>query len=275
MPVTITPRRNFTLCACLAGLAVLACHRAPDVRPLRLGTTTTVRQSGMLAVAESLWREPQLATVIGPSGLILHAAAQGDLDVVLTHAPALETKLLGGGAALERCPFVTSRFVVVGPAADPAGVRGAPDAAEAFRRIAAHAMTFVSRGDSSGTNEREVAVWRSAGLEPWAGDHPWYLESGTDQTTTLRLADERRAYALADLPTLATLRDLTLQPLFGDDTVLLNRYSITLVRTPVPHPEARRFFAWALDRWRAAVLAIRLRDGTAAFERSPGACVAS
>lgn len=229
----------------------------------------------MLAVAESLWRDPPLATVIGPSGLILHAAAQGDLDVVLTHAPALETKLLGGGAALERCPFVTSRFVVVGPAADPAGVRGAPDAAEAFRRIAAHAVPFVSRGDSSGTNEREIAVWRSAGLAPWTGDHPWYVESGADQTTTLRLADERRAYALADLPTLATLPDLALQPLFGGDSVLLNHYSLSLVRTPALHPEARRFFAWALDTWRARVLAIHLGDGTPAFARSPGACMAS
>ena len=245
------------------------------MRPLRLGTTTTVRQSGMLAVAESLWRDPPLATVIGPSGQILRAAAQGDLDVVLTHAPALETKFLGAGAALERCPFVTSRFVVAGPSRDPAAVREARDAADAFRRITARGATFVSRGDSSGTHEREVAVWRSAGLAPWDTRPAWYLESGADQTTTLRLADERGAYALADLPTLATLRGLDLRPLFGGDSVLVNRYTISLVRLPAPHPDARRFFTWALDQWRAGVLAIRLSDGTAAFERSPGACVAS
>ena len=272
MPLTIDPRRAFMLCL---GLTLPACQRAPQARPLRLGTTTTVRQSGMLAVAESLWREAPLATVIGPSGQILHSAVQGDLDVVLTHAPALETKFLGTGAAEERCPFVTSRFVVVGPAADPAGVRGARDAADALRRIAAHGATFISRGDSSGTNEREIVVWRLAGLEPWTGHHPWYLESGTDQTTTLQLADERSAYALADRPTLATLRFLALQPLFGDDTVLLNRYSISLIRTPAPNPEARAFFQWALDTWRPAVLAIRLGDGTPAFEPSPGACITS
>lgn len=277
MPVTITQRRSITLCAGLAGLAVLACRRAPDVRPLRLGTTTTVQQSGMLAVAESLWHGSPLATVIAPSGQILRSAAAGDLDVTLTHAPALEAKFLGNGTAVERCPFVTSRFVVVGPAADPADVRGARDAADALRRIAARGATFVSRGDSSGTHERELALWRSAALSPWEGmrDRSWYVESGTDQTTTLRLADERRAYALADLPTLATLRDLELQPLFGDDTVLLNRYSISLVHQPTPHPAARPFFTWALDAWRRQVLAIRLPDGTPAFAPSPGACVTS
>src|SRR5512146_2962414 len=213
MPVTITPRSSFTLCA---GLAIVACGRTPDIRPLRLGTTTTVQQSGMLAVAESLWHGVPLATVIGPSGQILRSAEAGDLDVVLTHAPALEAKFLGNATAVERCPFVTSRFVVVGPAADPAGVRGARDAADALRRIAARGATFVSRGDSSGTHEREVALWRAAALAPWEGPRrrSWYVESGTDQTTTLRLADERRAYALADLPTLATLRDLELQPVF-------------------------------------------------------------
>jgi tungstate transport system substrate-binding protein len=273
MPVTITSRRAFMLAV---ALAVPACRQRPAVRPLRLGTTTTVQQSGMLAVAESLWHGVPLATVIGPSGQILRSAAAGDLDVVLTHAPALEAKFLGNATAVERCPFVTSRFVVVGPAADPAGVRGARDAADALRRIAAQEATFVSRGDSSGTHERELALWRAAALAPWEGTRrSWYVESGADQTTTLRLADERRGYALADLPTLATLRDLALQPLFGDDTVLLNRYSITLVRLPTAHPEARPFFTWALDAWRRQVLAIRLADGTPAFAPSPGACVTS
>jgi tungstate transport system substrate-binding protein len=229
----------------------------------------------MLAVAESLWQGVPLATVIGPSGQILHAAAQGDLDVVLTHAPALEAKFLGSGAAEERCPLVISRFVVVGPPSDPAGVRAARDASDAFRIIAAHSATFISRGDSSGTNEREVAVWRLAGLAPWQPGHAWYLESGTDQTTTLRLADERHAYALADLPTLATLRDLAIRPLFGGDTILVNRYSISLVRVPTPHPAARRFVTWALDTVRPRLLAMRLADGTPAFETSPGACATS
>ncbi len=271
MPVTPMRHRAHLSLLLLAVACTVACNHE-GTRALRLGTTTTVRQSGMLAVAESLWTGAPLATIIGPSGQILRSAAQGDLDVVLTHAPALEAKILSPENTVERCPFVTSAFVVVGPAADPAGVRTAGDAAETFRRIAARGVTFVSRGDSSGTHERELAVWRRAGLAPWQGGHPWYVESGTDQTTTLRLADERGAYALADLPTLATLHDLAVRPLFGGDTMLVNRYSISLMRLTVPHPAARRFLAWALDSWRPRLLTIRLETGTPAFAVAPGAC---
>jgi tungstate transport system substrate-binding protein len=252
------------------GILLLLVACSGHARALRLGTTTTVQQSGMLAVAESLWTGPRLATVIAPSGQILRSAAQGDLDVILTHAPALEAQLLPAGTELAHCPFVNSRFAIVGTASDPASVAAAHSAADAFRRIAARQSLFVSRGDKSGTHERELAVWRAAGLSP-AG-RSWYVESGADQTTTLRLADERRAYALADLPTLATLPDLALQPLFSADSMLLNRYSLALLRVPAPHPAARAFFDWALDAWRTHVLALTLPDGQAAFERPAGAC---
>src|SRR5690348_3820603 len=99
-------------------MAAAACRAGPA--PLRLGTTYTVQQSGALAVLESLWRGPApLTTVVAPSGQILRAAANGDVDVVITHAPALEQRLLvGPGHALLRCPLAASRFAVVGPAAD-------------------------------------------------------------------------------------------------------------------------------------------------------------
>src|SRR5207247_3376061 len=183
-------------------LMAAACRAGPA--PLRLGTTYTVQQSGALAVLESLWTAPPpLATVIAPSGQVLHAAANGDLDVVITHAPALEQRLLvGPGHALLRCPLAASRFARVGPAPDPARVATAATAAEAFRRIAAASEPFVSRGDSSGTHVKELALWRAAGVTPAPR---WYLESGADQAATLHLADERRAYALADLPTYAQL----------------------------------------------------------------------
>jgi tungstate transport system substrate-binding protein len=238
-------------------------------RALRLGTTTTVRQSGMLAIAESLWSGPRLVTVIAPSGQILRSAAQEDLDLVLTHAPALEARFLSAGPALRRCPFVDSRFAIVGPSTDPAGVGQARSAVDAFRRIESREAQFVSRGDNSGTHERELAIWHAAGIAPGG---IWYIESGADQTTTLRLADERRAYALADLPTLATLPDLALQPLFSADTILLNHYSITLLRVPDPHPSAGPFFDWAFTAWRPLVLAIRLRDGRPAFGLPAGTC---
>src|SRR2546430_1902045 len=107
-------QRLVAVCMLLA-----ACRPGPP--PLRLGTTYTVQQSGVLAVLESLWTGPRFTTVVAPSGQILRAAANGDLDVVITHAPALEQRLLvDPGHTLLRCPFVASRFAIVGPAARPA-----------------------------------------------------------------------------------------------------------------------------------------------------------
>src|SRR5437879_11387970 len=132
-------------------LTATACPSGPP--PLRLGTTYTVQQSGALAVLESLWTAPPpLATVIAPSGQVLHAAANGDLDVVITHAPALEQRLLvGPGHALLRCPLAASRFAVVGPAADPARVATAATAVDAFRRIDDAGGPFVWGGGTFGT----------------------------------------------------------------------------------------------------------------------------
>ena len=253
-------------------LTATACRSGPA--PLRLGTTYTVQQSGALAVLESLWTAPPLlATVIAPSGQVLHAAANGDLDVVITHAPALEQRLLvGPGHALLRCPLAASRFAVVGPAADPARVATAATAVDAFRRIAAATAPFVSRGDSSGTHVKELALWRAAGVTPAPG---WYLESGADQATTLHLADERGAYALADLPTYARLRGLASRILFAADTALTNPYTLYVVRRPELHPAARSFATWATHAGRAAMLALRLPDGTPAFVQLPGDCEAT
>src|SRR6266850_8578725 len=249
------------ICAALA-----AC--TSESRPLRLGTTTTVDQSGALAILDSLHPPAAVAVVVGPSGQILRSAAAGDLDVVITHAPSLEQRLLvAPGHAALRCPFVASRFAVVGPAADPAKVAGAATAEEAMRRIAAAGAPFASRGDSSGTHVKELALWHSAGVTPAPR---WYLEAGTDQAATLHLADERRAYALADLPTYAKLGGLASRILFAADTALTNPYTLYLVRRAEPHPAARAFATWAMHAGRDAVLALRLPDGSAAFVLQPG-----
>ncbi len=265
---------------CFAAVLLMAasCRTAPPT--IRLGTTYTVQQSGALAVLESLWTAPPpLTTVIGPSGQILRAAANGDLDVVITHAPSLEQRLLvQPGRALLRCPLVASRFAIVGPAADPARVAAAPTAVEALRRIARVGGPFVSRGDSSGTHVKELALWQAAGVQPAAARPPrpprWYVESGTDQVTTLHLADERNAYALADLPTYAKLGDLRLRILFAADTALTNPYTLYVVRQaePRPRPPARDFAAWAVRAGRTAILGIRLPDGAPAFVGRAGDC---
>src|SRR5438270_4800129 len=244
-----------------------ACHSGPS--PLRLGTTYTVQQSGVLAVLESLWTGPRFTTVVAPSGQILRAAANGDLDVVITHAPALEQRLLvDPGHTLLRCPFVASRFAIVGPAADPARVAAAPSAAAAFRRIAAAGGPFVSRGDSSGTHVKELALWQAAGVTPASAR--WRIESGADQAATLHLADERDAYALADLPTLAKLRDLSLRVLFVADTALTNPYTLYVTRHAGAPAAASAFARWAVQTGRVAIVGLRLPDATPAFDLLAG-----
>jgi tungstate transport system substrate-binding protein len=238
---------------------------------LRFGTTYTVQQSGALALLDTLADSSpgRFVVIVGPSGQILRSAAAGDLDVVLTHAPALERRWLEGHW-IQRCPFAESRFAVVGPAADPAGVAAATSAADAFGRIARSGAIFVSRGDSSGTHERELAIWKAAGLTPEPGET--YFEAAGDQASTLRLAHNWGAYALADLPTLARQPDLGLSVLFRRDSLLANRYTLYTVRSDSARPAAATFTTWLMSVWRPRVVAMRLADSTPAFTPFPDPC---
>ena len=249
------------------------CTRGTQAAALRLGTTTTVEQSGALALLDSLHPAIPVRVVVGASGTILHSAAAGDLDVVITHAPTLEQRLLidPGHAAL-RCPFVASRFAIVGPPADPAHVAAAATAAEAFGRIANARAAFVSRADSSGTHIKELSLWKSAAVRPDAPGNTWYVQAGGDQAATLRIADERAAYALADLPTFTRLTGIDLRLLFIADTVLGNPYTLYVIRSASPDNAAMQFSSWAMADWRPRLLAVRLPGGAAAFEPLDGEC---
>ncbi len=253
--------------------AQAACTRGTQAAPLRLGTTTTVEQSGALALLDSLHPPTPVRVIVGASGTILRSAAAGDLDVVITHSPTLEQRLLidPGHAAL-RCPLVASRFAIVGPPADPAHIATARTAADAFRRMANARAPFISRGDSSGTHIKELSLWQSAGVTPATAKNPWYVQAGGDQAATLRIADERGAYALADLPTFTRLTGIDLRVLFTADTALGNPYTLYVTRSASDTGGAARFSAWALADWRARLLAVRLPDGEAAFAPLEGGC---
>ena len=241
---------------------------------MRFGTTYTVQQSGSLELLDSLSDSApaRFVTVVGPSGQILRSASAGDLDVVLTHAPALERRWLEGHWTM-RCPFLVSQFAVVGPATDPAAVAKAASAADALRRIQRTGAIFVSRGDSSGTHERELAIWKAAGITPEPSE--LYFEAGGDQASTLRLADSWGAYALADLPTLTRQRDLRISVLFRRDSLLANPYTLYTVRADSGHAAAATFAAWLMTAWRARILALRLADSTPAFTPLAETCQSS
>jgi tungstate transport system substrate-binding protein len=230
---------------------------------------------------DSVWGGERFVTVVGPSGQILRSAAAGDLDVVITHAPALERRyLVEPGRAALRCPLFAGRFALVGPPADPAGIRGFESVVAAMRRIGRVGAVFVSRSDSSGTHERERALWRLAGIE--TGPALWYVESGGSQAANLQQASDWRAYALADLPTFSLLRGrrgdaMHLEVLVASpaDTLLANAYTLYLTAPPDRVERARPLAEWLATAWRDRVLATRLADSAPAFAALPGGCAAA
>jgi tungstate transport system substrate-binding protein len=221
----------------------------PDVI---LATTTSTQDSGLLDVLVPLFNEQtgyHLKPIAVGSGAALELGQRGEADVLLAHSPAAEQEFMAEGLGTDRRTVMVNDFIVVGPPDDPAGIAAAPSALEAMARIAAAEAPFVSRGDESGTNALELRLWQEAGVEP-AG--AWYTESGTGMGNTLNIANERRAYTLADRGTYLALRDrLELDVLVEGAPELLNVYHVITVN-PANGPAvntagAEAFVAFLLD----------------------------
>lgn len=257
----------------LATLALAGCASS-DV--LLLGTTTTAQDAGLLDVLLPAFEAATgvaIQPVVGGTGEVIEKAKRGDVDVLLTHAPAREARLVEEGWAARRTPAMGNPFAVAGPAEDPARVAEATSAADGLRRIHDARATFASRGDESGTHEKERELWAAAGLDPAAFDPAWYEETGTGQGATLLFASERDAYLLIDEATLAQLHARGLAAnivdLLRGDPALRNEYSVlTLNATRLPGIDAAgadAFAAWiAGPQGRAAIASLTL-DGKPLF----------
>lgn len=214
---------------------------AEEARPVLLATTTSTQDSGLLDVLVPIFEKEThitVKTIAVGTGQALALGGRGEADVVLCHAPALEKKYLAEGTMIDRRLVMHNDFVVVGPTADPAGVRGVSAAADVFRRIAAAKAAFVSRGDDSGTDILEKKVWSGVAIEPKGA--AWYFEAGQGMGATLRIASEKRAYALSDRGTyLATKRGLDLELLSRGDPRLRNVYHVMRV-DPERFPRVNR-----------------------------------
>lgn len=220
------PRRPWLLA--LVGLAVAGPVGGPAAqsRVVILSTTTSTQDSGLLDVLIPAFEARTgytVKTIAVGTGQALALAARGEADVTLAHAPSLEQRYVADGTMLARRLVMFNDFVIVGPPADPAGVKG-QRADEAMRRIAVAGARFVSRGDKSGTHVRELALWTAAGVEPKGA---WYLEAGQGMGPTLGIAEDRQAYTLTDRATyLAFHRRVTLTVLAEGDPRLRNVYSV-------------------------------------------------
>jgi tungstate transport system substrate-binding protein len=160
------------------------------------------------------------------SGQALEMGRRGDADLVLSHAPEAERALMDSGYFIRRRLVMHNQFIIVGPADDPAGIRGLHDAVAAFARIASQQSPFASRGDKSGTHLRELSLWRRANISPAPPDG-WYIEGGQGMGATLQLASEKRAYTLTDDATYLAWRDkIALIPMVKGDSLLYNVYHV-------------------------------------------------
>ncbi len=254
----------------LTGL-VAACEDAPArAESVVMATTTSVEDTGLLdALAEGLhadlprWRVRMIAVGTGEA---LELARRGDADLVLVHDPAAESVFVAQGHGDRRRTIMRNDFIVVGPPSDPARVSEAAATRDAFARIAHTRALFLSRGDSSGTHRREVALWREAGIPP---EGEWYLEAGLGQGDLLRMASERRAYALTDRGTFRYHEPrLQLAVLHADQPPLDNPYSVIVASRAASHVAAIEIADWlAGDRARGIVDAHgRERYGSPLFE---------
>lgn len=202
----------------------------PAVKDIILATTTSTQDSGLLDVLVPAFEKQSGYTVkvvaVG-SGQALKMGEEGNADVLLVHSPSSEKTFMDKGFGSERHLVMHNDFIIVGPTADPAGIKGNGSAVEAFKKITASAAPFISRGDNSGTNTMELSLWKKAGITP---EGSWYQESGQGMGATLKIASEKGAYTLTDRATyLANKPSLGLDILVEGDKTLLNAYHVILV----------------------------------------------
>lgn len=248
----------------IVALMTVACGGNPEEPPAEeagsgnpqsfiLATTTSTEDSGLLTFILPEFEKEVGATVevvaVG-TGQALQLGEDGNADVLLVHARAREDAFMDAGHGTRREDVMYNDFVIVGPAADPAGISGTVDAAAAFAAIAGAEAPFVSRGDDSGTHTKEKAIWAESGKEP-AGD--WYNSAGQGMGAVLTIADEEGAYTLSDRPTYLarTLEGTELEILVEGDPILFNPYGVIAVNPEkgdhIKADLANQFIDWLIS----------------------------
>lgn len=245
-----------------------------------LQSTTSTQSSGLfdhLLPQFTAAHRIEVRVVAVGTGQALKNAADGNADAVLVHAEAAEQAFIAAGHGIARLPVMYNEYVIVGPASDPAGIAAADSVVEAMQKLASAARPFLSRGDASGTHDRELELWRSAGVAiGQAANRGWYRETGSGMGRTLRIAAELDAYTLCDRATwLAAAERGELEVLYAGDPRLFNQYSLILVdpaRHPhVKHAAARRFADWLRgSAGQAAIAAFEQRGEQLYFPNAEG-----
>jgi tungstate transport system substrate-binding protein len=240
----MTRFRIRSLVPCLSGAAALLLAALPAEAQRKaeiiLATTTSTQDTGLLdSLLPMFSRETGIAVkpIAVGTGAALEMARRGDADAVLVHAPQAEQEYVASGDITGGREIMYNDFLIIGPASDPAHIKGSHDAAAAMKAIAAGG-SFISRGDGSGTEKKELELWQAAGVSP--GSVAKREETGQGMGATLLVADQRQTYTLTDRGTWLAFKDkVTLVPLVEGDPRLRNIYHAYIVN-PGRHPTAKR-----------------------------------
>lgn len=223
---------SLTLVACAGPGGPATVDQPRPANPdLILATTTSTADSGLLDILLPAF-ENQTGYRVKPiavgSGQAMTMGERGEADVLLVHARESEVRFIKAGHGINRTLVMHNDFIIVGPSADPAGIKTTGSAVQALKKIGAAPSVFVSRGDNSGTHQLELKAWKAAGIAPKG--QAWYQESGQGMGATLNIAAEKRAYTVTDRATyLATRSKLSLDILSEGDPILLNIYHVIQV----------------------------------------------
>jgi tungstate transport system substrate-binding protein len=248
---------NFLSRSLCGALILVLANGVAKADRLRIASTTSLDNSGLLAAILPAFTQRsgiKVHVIAVGTGQALRLGRNGDVDMVLVHHRTAEDKFVAGGHGVGRTEVMYNDFVLVGPAADPAGIKGSK-VTPALKKFTSGKALFLSRGDSSGTHWRERSLWRSANLAPWKTRQKWYREAGAGMGRTLNMAAELRAYTLTDRGTWLSFRNRRgLAILVTGNEALHNIYAAIIVN-PARHKhtrvkQAKKLIAWLLSgRW--------------------------
>jgi len=217
-------------------------YKAPETQSMILATTTSTYDSGLLTFLIPMFEKANHVKVkiisVG-TGQAITTGRKGDADVLLVHARAQEDLFMTDGFGLFRKDVMYNDFIIVGPASDPAKIKSMTDATAAFTKLAASGSTFISRGDKSGTNTKELDIWKAAGITPTGNS--WYLSAGQGMGEVLMMTDQKQAYTLTDRATYLAYQNsskINLPILVQGSQGLLNRYGLMPVN-PAKYPTVK------------------------------------
>lgn len=281
--MSVTRKLFAMLCTAILvfGAAALSGAQGDEARPITVASTTSTQNSGLFGHLLPKFREKtgiEVNVVAVGTGQAIRIAMNGDADVLLVHHEASEREFVADGFGLARHPVMHNDFVLVGPGADPAGIRGMDDVAGALRRIGEGQQVFVSRGDDSGTHKKELELWQAGGFDPRPASGSWYREAGSGMGATLNTAGAMNGYALTDRASWVSFGNKgELEILVEGDSRLHNPYTAIVVN-PERHPhvrarEAQAFVDWLVSAQGQALIAAYRVDGQQLFfpDAIPGA----